>query len=61
MTLLHTNFESGAIFSCGETYETEGASGLNVITNEINTNGSIFNIGSYVIAENNTAISGLNA
>ena len=37
MGLLHTSFESGAMFTAGSDYGTTGTSGINEITNRINT------------------------
>ena len=36
MTLLHTNYASGALFTAGTTGGTTGASGINDISNRVN-------------------------
>ena len=59
MTLLHTSFVSGTIFSTGSNYGDVGASGLNTITNEVNIAGLQLAAGSKSLYENSVAISGL--
>lgn len=63
MTLLHTNYGSGNIFTAGNTGGTVGPSGINDITNRINFGGFDFpqnnQVTTYITDSNRNIISGL--